>query len=170
MPGDIMSESVGGFAGIFMQGDGDRAGELLGMLNPIHRTDTQAGVNRYKAEPYVIAADIYSQTPHVGRGGWTWYTGSAAWMYRVTLEGLLGFRVNGAHLYIDPCIPRSWIGFEISYHYRSSRYEISVDNPTNVCRGIAMIKLDDALLKPDAPILLVDDGALHHISLTLGAL
>jgi cyclic beta-1,2-glucan synthetase len=153
-----------------MQGDGDRAGELLGMLNPIHRTDTQAGVNRYKAEPYVIAADIYSQTPHVGRGGWTWYTGSAAWMYRVTLEGLLGFRVNGAHLYIDPCIPRSWIGFEISYHYRSSRYEISVDNPTNVCRGIAMIKLDDALLKPDAPILLVDDGALHHISLTLGAL
>ena len=81
-----------------MQGDGDKAGELLSMLNPIHHADNPAGVHRYKVEPYVVCADVYSEPPHVGRGGWTWYTGSAGWMYRVALEWLLGFRVQGAKL------------------------------------------------------------------------
>ena len=119
-----------------MQGDGDRAGELLSMLNPIHHADSPTGIHRYKVEPYVVCADLYSEPPHVGRGGWTWYTGSAGWMYRVALEGLLGFRLQGANLALDPCIPRSWPGFEIAFRYRSARYEIAVENPLGVCRGV----------------------------------
>ena len=112
-----------------MQGDGDRAGELLSMLNPIHHADSPTAIHRYKVEPYVVCADLYSEPPHVGRGGWTWYTGSAGWMYRVALEGLLGFQLHGATLALDPCIPRNWPGFEIAFRYRSARYEIAVKNP-----------------------------------------
>ncbi len=98
-----------------MQGDGDKAAELLSMLNPIHHADGPTGVQRYKVEPYVACADLYSVPPHVGRGGWTWYTGSAGWMYRVALEWLLGFRLQGNNLVLDPCIPRGWPGFEITF-------------------------------------------------------
>ncbi len=129
-----------------MQGDGDRAGELLSMLNPIRHADTPTGVHRYKVEPYVVAADIYSEPPHVGRGGWTWYTGSAGWMYRVALEGLLGFHVQGASLLLDPCIPRAWPGFEIAFRHRSARYEIAVENPHGVCRGLVSLTLDGKML------------------------
>ncbi len=87
-------------------GDGDKASELFRMLNPIHRTTSRAGVQRYKVEPYVVAGDIYGEPPHVGRGGWTWYSGSAGWLYRAGMEWILGFRVRGATLSIDPCIPR----------------------------------------------------------------
>lgn len=151
------------------QGDGDRAGELLAMLNPIRHSDTPGATDRYKVEPYVIAADVYSHPPHVGRGGWTWYTGSAAWMYRVALEGLLGFRIEGAHLHLDPCIPRSWAGFEIAFRHGSTRYRITVENPNGVCRGVAAAILDGASLVPGAPISMVDDGAEHQLRVTLGA-
>jgi cyclic beta-1,2-glucan synthetase len=151
-----------------MKGDGDRAGELLSLLNPIHHGDTPGAINRYKVEPYVVAADVYSQPPHVGRGGWTWYTGSAAWMYRVSLEALLGFRVKGAHLHLDPCIPRGWPGFEIAYRRGSSRYRISVDNPHGNNRGVVATSLDGVPLTAGAPIPLVDDGGTHHIHVTLG--
>lgn len=96
------------------QGKGDKAGTLLSLLNPINHALTPEQVERYRVEPYVVAADIYSEAPHVGRGGWTWYTGSAAWMYRAGLEGLLGIRRQGAWLLIDPCIPVTWSGFEVS--------------------------------------------------------
>ena len=109
-------------------GDGDRAAELFAMLNPINHARTGAGVHRYKVEPYVVAADVYAEPPHVGRGGWTWYTGSAGWMYRAGLEWILGFRLRGARLVIDPCIPRAWPGFEMVFRYRSARYEIVVEN------------------------------------------
>ena len=152
-----------------MQGDGDRAGEILAMLNPIRHGDTSAAINRYKVEPYVICADIYSQTPHVGRGGWTWYTGSAAWMYRVSLEALLGFRKAGATLQIDPCIPHDWPGFGIVFRHGSATYDIVVDNPDGVCRGVIAVRLDDAALPASAPVVLVDDGATHRLHITLGA-
>jgi cyclic beta-1,2-glucan synthetase len=152
-----------------IQGDGDRAGEILAMLNPIRHADTAAAISRYKVEPYVICADVYSQAPHVGRGGWTWYTGSAAWMYRVSLEGVLGFRLTGNTLRIDPCIPHGWPGFTIVFRYRSTTYDIAVDNPDGVCRGVVAIRLDDAVLPISAPIALVDDGARHRLHLTLGA-
>jgi cyclic beta-1,2-glucan synthetase len=153
-----------------MQGDGDRAGELLAMLNPIHHGGSPDRIQRYKVEPYVACADVYSVPPHVGRGGWTWYTGSAGWMYRVTLEWLLGFRVQGTNLVIDPCIPRGWPGFEISFRYRSARYDIAVENPLGVCRGVLGAKLDGEMLTPGKTLLipLVDDGATHKVQLVLG--
>src|SRR6185295_7499635 len=95
-------------------GDGERAAELFALLNPINHARTRADVERYKVEPYVIAADVYAEPPHVGRGGWTWYTGSAGWMYRAGLESILGIRVRGARLEIDPCIPGAWSGFSVA--------------------------------------------------------
>jgi cyclic beta-1,2-glucan synthetase len=152
-----------------MQGDGDRAGELLSMLNPIGHAENAAAAHRYRVEPYVACADVYSVPPHVGRGGWTWYTGSAGWMYRVALERILGFRLQGDNLLLDPCIPKAWPSYEISFRRGSTRYEISVENPLGVCRGVLAIKLDDQMLtvKP-ALVRLVDDGSTHRVKVVLG--
>ncbi|HQT77358.1 MAG TPA: glycosyl transferase, partial [Rhodopila sp.] len=154
-----------------MQGDGDKAGELLSMLNPIRHADSPAGVQRYKVEPYVVCADLYSEPPHTGRGGWTWYTGSAGWLYRVALEWLLGFRLHGATLEVDPCVPGDWPGFEIAFRYHSARYEIVVQNPHGVCRGIQSTTLDDKILAGGKRVLvpLVDDGITHRVHVVLGA-
>ncbi|MGH8946382.1 MAG: GH36-type glycosyl hydrolase domain-containing protein [Acidimicrobiia bacterium] len=149
-------------------GDGDRAGELFGLLNPINHASTRAGIHRYRVEPYVAAADVYSEAPHVGRGGWTWYTGSAGWMYRAGVEWILGFRLRGSRLVIDPCIPRAWRGFEIAFRYHSSRYEIQVSNPSGVSRGVVGLIMDDTILPPEAGLELVDDGSTHQVRVTLG--
>jgi cyclic beta-1,2-glucan synthetase len=149
-------------------GDGDRAGELFGLLNPINHASTRAGVHRYRVEPYVAAADVYSEAPHVGRGGWTWYTGSAGWMYRAGVEWILGFRLRGTRLVIDPCIPRAWRGFEIAFRYHSARYVIHVSNPNGVTKGVAGLILDDATLPPDSELKLVDDGSTHQVEVILG--
>ncbi len=153
-----------------MLGDGDKAGELLSMLNPIRHADSPSGMARYKVEPYVVCADLYSMPPHVGRGGWTWYTGSAGWLYRLALEWVLGFRVQGTNLVLDPCIPHGWPSFEITFRYRSSLYEITVENPLGVCRGILAIKLDGEMLTSAGDLLipLVDDGATHGVRVVLG--
>ncbi len=151
-------------------GDGDRAAELFSLLNPIHHSATRAGVRRYKVEPYAIAADVYSVAPHVGRGGWTWYTGSAGWMYRAGLEWILGFRVRGESLELEPCVPASWPGFEIAFRFRSSRYQISVENPAGKGRGVAHAELDGKALAVGAParIPLADDGEVHQVRVVLG--
>ncbi len=150
-------------------GDGDRAGELFSMLNPINHASSRAGVQGYKVEPYVMAADVYSEPPHVGRGGWTWYTGSAGWMYQAGMEWILGFRLRGTTLLIDPCIPRAWPGFEMTFRYHSATYEIVVRNPGGVCRGVASAELDGrALSAGAAAIPLADDGATHRVSVVLG--
>jgi cyclic beta-1,2-glucan synthetase len=153
-----------------MQGDGDKAGDLISMLNPIRHGDSPTGIHRYKVEPYVLCADVYSEPPNVGRGGWTWYTGSAGWMYRVALERLLGFRVHGPQLTLDPCIPRRWPGFQIAYRYRSAVYEIRVENPHEVSRGIATLILDGESLGggQSVAIPLLDDGAVHTVDVILG--
>jgi cyclic beta-1,2-glucan synthetase len=153
-----------------MRGDGDKGGELLSMLNPIRHADSPSAMQRYKVEPYVACADVYSEAPHVGRGGWTWYTGSAGWMYRVALEWSLGFRVQGGTLLLDPCIPRNWPGFEIAFQYRSARYEIQVANPNAVCGGVKSLRLDGQMLATDTqfPIPLVDDGKTHQVLVVLG--
>src|SRR5215831_4527793 len=150
-------------------GDGDKAGELFAMLNPINHANTRAGVSRYKVEPYVMAADIYAAAPHVGRGGWTWYTGSAGWMYRAGVEWVLGFRVRGTKLYFDPCIPRAWRNFEITFRYHSSRYEIVVENPDGVARGVTSVEFDGAPLVGSRHIQLADDGATHRVRVILGS-
>jgi cyclic beta-1,2-glucan synthetase len=152
-----------------MLGDGDRAVELFSMLNPINHARTRAAIDRYKVEPYVICADVYSVPPHAGRGGWTWYTGSAGWMYRAGTEWILGINVRGQKLRVDPCIPRAWVGFEFTYRYGSSRYSVAVKNPRGVSRGIAHAALDGRELAGAAlEINLVDDGRYHHCEVTLG--
>ncbi len=151
-----------------MLGDGDKAGELFAILNPVHRTSTRAGVHRYKAEPYVVAADVYAEAPHVGRGGWSWYTGSAGWMHRAGLEWILGFRLRGDRLDLDPCIPRAWRGFEIRFRHHSSRYEIVVENPKGVMRGVSSVEVDGAALPGGSGVALSDDGRVHRVRVVLG--
>src|ERR1019366_2214611 len=123
-------------------GDGDKAAELFAILNPITRTSTPQGVQRYRVEPYVAVGDVYSEAQNVGRGGWTWYTGAAGWMYRAGIEWLLGVRVEGARLVVDPCIRSDWPGFTATLRHRSARYDITVENPGGVCRGVAVLELD----------------------------
>jgi cyclic beta-1,2-glucan synthetase len=150
-------------------GDGDKAAELLSLLNPINHARTWTAAQRYKVEPYVVCADVYSVSPHVGRGGWSWYTGSSGWMYRAGLESILGFTVEGNTLRVDPCMPRAWRDFEIAFCHRTTRYEVFVDNHAGVCRGIARLELDDQVLPHGSmPITLVDDGKTHHVRVTLG--
>ncbi|WP_263147838.1 glucoamylase family protein [Pseudomonas sp. RIT-PI-AD] len=123
-------------------GNGDKAGELFALLNPINHARTPAQASRYKVEPYVVAADVYSVAPHAGRGGWTWYTGSAGWMYRAGMEGLLGIRREGGFLVIDPCIPSGWPGFDAQIELQSTRYAVRVDSPAARCRGVTDAQLD----------------------------
>ncbi len=152
-----------------MLGHGARAAELLALLNPINHTSSRADVQRYKVEPYVVAADVYSVAPHVGRGGWTWYTGSSGWLYRAGLEWVLGFRVRAGTLLVAPCIPADWPSFEIRFRHRSTRYEIRVANPERVCRGVAQMELDGMQLPSgQTQVALADDGGMHVLRVTLG--
>jgi cyclic beta-1,2-glucan synthetase len=154
-------------------GNGDRAAEVFSLLNPINRSRSRAAVDRYRVEPYVVSADVYSQSPHSGRGGWTWYTGSSGWMYRAGMEWILGCRIQSNTLLLDPCIPRAWPGFEITYAHRTARYTIAVENPGGVSRGIMCWKLDgvaQAAPPPGSPLrlTLADDGVTHHVRVTMG--
>jgi len=152
-----------------MLGNGNKAVELFSLLNPISHASTRAGVRRYKVEPYVVAADIYSEPPHTGHGGWTWYTGSAAWLYRAGIESILGLRRHGAHLVFDPCVPKHWPGFEITYRHGEAHYHIAVENPHGVCCGIATAELDGAALGTDPlRIPLSEIGATHSVRVVLG--
>jgi cyclic beta-1,2-glucan synthetase len=167
--GQYTHASIWSVIAFAMLGDGDKACELFSILNPINHANSRAGIQRYKVEPYVMCADLYSTAPHVGRGGWTWYTGSAGWMYRAGLEWMLGFRLRGKTLLIDPCIPARWPGFEISYRFGATRYEIAVENPHSVSRGVTSAELDGkALAAGPAEIPLVDDGAAHRVKIILG--
>jgi cyclic beta-1,2-glucan synthetase len=151
-----------------MLGDGDRAAELFAILNPINHTSTPVGIQRYKVEPYVLAGDVYAEPPHAGRGGWTWYTGSAGWMYRAGLEWILGFRLRGTRLVIDPCIPRAWQGFTIAFRYHSARYDIVVENPQGVTRGVSSVEVDGVSYQGQASIPLAADQKRHRIRVVLG--
>ena len=151
-----------------MLGEGDKAFELFDLLSPIRHTSRRADLHRYKGEPYAVAADVYSQPPHVGRAGWTWYTGAAGWLYRAGLESILGFRKRGAALCLDPCIPRAWKGFEIAYRHGGTLYRITVENPKGVCRGVSRISLDGTELSGEALVPLCDDGSEHRVRVLLG--
>jgi cyclic beta-1,2-glucan synthetase len=148
-------------------GEGDKAFALYSMLNPIHHASSRAASYTYKVEPYVIAADIYANPQHMGRGGWTWYTGSSGWMYRAGLESILGFYLEGDRLRIDPCIPKNWPGFEIAYRYKSTLYTIKVENRAGVNRGVVGIKLDGQEIGK-VPIPLKDDGGKHVVQVVMG--
>src|SRR4029453_936149 len=148
---------------------GDKAGRLFSILNPINHAGTRAGVYKYKVEPYVAAADVYAEPPHTGRGGWTWYTGSAGWMYRAGIEWIRGFRFRGAVLHIDPCIPRWWPGYRVTFRYHSATYELVVENPRGANWGVSRLVVDGKEVPTDArEVPLKSDGKAHLIEVTLG--
>ncbi|MBK9061972.1 MAG: carbohydrate-binding protein [Acidobacteria bacterium] len=149
-------------------GHGDEAVELFHMLNPVNHSRTRADVERYKTEPWVLAGDVYDHPAHRGRGGWTWYTGSAGWMYRVAVEGIFGLERRGAVFSVDPCIASSWPSCSLEWTFGRTRYTIVVENPERSCRGVASATLDGAPVAPDA-VPLVDDGAEHRVLVRLGA-
>ncbi len=147
-------------------GQGKRAAELFNLLNPIHHTASPEGLERYKVEPYVVCADVYGAPPHTGRGGWTWYTGSASWLYRVGLEAILGFRLRGTRLEFNPCIPPGWAGYEITYRHRSSTYHVVVENSASSGRDVRSVSVDGRPV-PDRVVELADDGRQHEVHVAL---
>jgi len=148
-------------------GNGKQAGELFDLLNPIFHSDSEQKAVEYRVEPYVISADIYSMPPYLHRGGWTWYTGSAAWMYRFGLTALLGFKKTGDTLRIEPVIPPTWDGFEITYQFGAASYHIKVNNPAHIAHNVQLVKLDGKMLD-DQNIPLIDDGEEHNVEVILG--
>jgi cyclic beta-1,2-glucan synthetase len=150
-----------------LQGSGDRAFELFQMLNPLNHAQTLEQVNKYQVEPYVVAADVYAHPQHRGRGGWTWYTGSAGWMYRIGVESILGLQRRGDCLNIAPCIPRAWQNYRITYRLGNTQYEIEVENPNGVNRGVARVEMDGKTLsEPQIPLRQAEK--IHHIRIVLG--
>ncbi len=146
-------------------GDAARAWELVSIINPLNHARTPEEAQVYKAEPYVVAADVYAVAPHVGRGGWTWYTGSAAWMYRLILESLLGLRLEANHLRFVPCLPADWSGFSLRYRFRETLYRIRVhqqDNAAGATPGAIDVSLD-GVSQPGGSVPLTDDRAEHEV-------
>jgi cyclic beta-1,2-glucan synthetase len=145
-----------------MRGDGDRAFALYQMLNPLMHARTPAEVATYKVEPYVIAADVYTADGQLGRGGWTWYTGSASWMYRVGVETILGVTRRGDRLTIIPRVPASWPEYGVTYRFGEAQYDIVVERPALVAARGAIVTVD-GVARPDAWIPLADDGKRHAV-------
>jgi cyclic beta-1,2-glucan synthetase len=141
-------------------GDGERATQLLRMLNPVEHAREPQDVQRYAVEPYVVAADVYNLRGKVGRGGWTWYTGSAGWMYRAWIEEIFGLKVRGNELRVEPTIPAAWDGFRVRYCYRDAIYEVKVENPDHVSQGVAWIEMDGRRL--DQLAIPLDGSAVKH--------
>jgi len=152
-----------------MQGDGDEAFDLLSLINPVsHALDPDA-VARYQVEPYVVAADVYAVAPHIGRGGWTWYTGAAAWLYRVALQDMLGMRVENREgrdvLIVDPCIPKAWPEYEMTLRHGGGAWHVRVENPRGVNRGVERVTVDGQAV-PGQAVLLEGSGA-HEVVVTM---
>ncbi len=146
--------------------NGDRVGEYFKIINPIEHTRTKEGVLRYKVEPYVVAADVYANNSMLGRGGWTWYTGSSSWLYIAGLEYLLGIKKKGDILVIDPCIPHNWKNFKVEYKYKNTDYTIKVSNPNEKTHQIKTISLDNNFIKTNE-ISLINDGKNHVIEIEM---
>jgi cyclic beta-1,2-glucan synthetase len=149
-------------------GNGDRVAELMAMLNPIKRTTNAQELERYRIEPYVVPGDVYA-APHAGRGGWSWYTGSAGWLYRAGTEWMLGLRVRSGRLMIDPCIPGAWPAYSMTLLWGAARYEIAVENPHGVSRGVCTLELDGAPADRAAGIALTKDEGVHRVRAVLGS-
>lgn len=159
-----------------MLGDRERAWELFGMLNPIHHGSQLDEIERYKVEPYVMCADVYGAPPHTGRGGWTWYTGAAGWMYRLTVETLLGLHLEGEHLRIAPCIPTHWESYKIKYRFHDTFYHIKIRRVGEKPEHVLRVTLDGVVTKgsdikgtgkPQGMISLVDDHRDHFVEVEL---
>jgi cellobiose phosphorylase len=145
-----------------------RAVELFDLLNPVRHAASRDGVERYKVEPYVVSADVYGVAPHTGRGGWTWYTGSASWLYRVGLEAILGFHLRGTRLELHPCVPPGWSGYEITYRHRSATYHVVVENSRGSGRRVRGLSVDGRAMS-ESVVELADDGRRHEVWIALGS-
>jgi cellobiose phosphorylase len=153
-------------------GDRRRAWDVLNLINPARHALTAEGVATYKVEPYVVSADVYALAPHTGRGGWSWYTGSAGWMYRLLLEALLGLQITVGRLRFVPCLPADWPEFSIDYRYRETPYHIVVSQTPSGAEarmGVSRLTLD-GVEQAGQSLLLVDDGQPHQVTVTLAAL
>jgi cyclic beta-1,2-glucan glucanotransferase len=148
-------------------GSGDEAAEVFHLLNPVNHARLSTDSARYQLEPYVIAGDVYNHPDHRGRGGWSWYTGSAGWMYQAAIESILGLRRAGITFAVNPCVPSSWPAYQITWRYLDTSYHISVTNPEGRCHGVVCAKLDGAVVDHQA-IALVNDGLSHEVSIALG--
>jgi cellobiose phosphorylase len=145
-------------------GDCSRAWEMLAMINPVNHAGSPEKIATYKVEPYVVAADVYAVSPHVGRGGWTWYTGSAGWMYTLILESLLGLRLEKDKLRFAPCLPADWESFKVHYRYRETVYHITVfQEGDGGATGVTV----DGVGQPDNAIPLLDDLREHSVEIRI---
>ncbi|WP_332836247.1 GH36-type glycosyl hydrolase domain-containing protein [Sulfuriferula nivalis] len=149
-----------------MMGERDRAWELFAMLNPVHHSSTPEQIARYKVEPYVMCADIYGAPPHTSRGGWTWYTGAAGWMYRLTLETLLGLQLEVDHLRIAPCVPSTWKSYKVHYRYRETTYHITINCGADQSKQEVIM---DGVKCTGNRIPLVDDRQEHKVEVNVAA-
>jgi cellobiose phosphorylase len=146
-------------------GDVEHAWELLSIINPLNHASTREDIEIYKAEPYVVAADVYSLSPHTGRGGWTWYTGSAGWMYRLILESLLGLKLEVDKLRFAPCLPADWKSYKVHYRYRETLYHIAILQTLGPNNGITVTV--DGIKQDDEAISLVDDRQEHSVEVKI---
>ena len=148
-------------------GDAQRAWQVMDLINPLHHGRTPEEVAIYKVEPYVVAADVYSVAPHTGRGGWTWYTGSAGWMYRLIVESLLGLSLHvddtGARLLIRPCLPAGWPGYHVDYRFRETTYRIDIVRTGGAMPSVTV----DGELQSGTGVALVDDGVAHVVRVVM---
>jgi cellobiose phosphorylase len=154
-----------------MLGDTDRAWEMFAMLNPVHHGSEPEQIERYEVEPYVMCADIYGAAPHTGRGGWTWYTGAAGWMYRLTVETLLGLQLEIDHLRIAPCIPVHWDSYKIHYRFRETVYHITIRRAAGKSNRVSCVTVDGVVINGKdgvGRIPLVDDRQEHNVEVQLG--
>lgn len=154
----IIAESLLGF--------GNKAGEYYRMINPIEHSRTKEAARKYKVEPYVVSADIYGQKNLAGRGGWTWYTGSASWMYEAGIKYLLGLRIENQKLKLEPCIPSHWKEYSIRYQYGASIYHIHVSNPEGKEKGVTKFKVNEQEV-PEKEIALNASGGIYRIEVTM---
>ena len=145
-------------------GDNNRVWELLNMINPVNHGKTAEEIASYKVEPYVLAADVYLRTPHAGRGGWTWYTGSAGWLYRLITESFLGLQLEVNKLKFVPCIPKEWEFFKVHYRYRNTVYHIVVTQKDSVAEMMVTV---DGVEQEDKMITLIDDAVDHQVQVAV---
>lgn len=149
-------------------GEGDKAFGCFELINPINHTQNEKEYSKYKLEPYVMAADVYAVSPNAGRGGWSWYTGSAGWMYKTGLENMLGFQKTGKTITINPCIPHQWKEYVLRYKYFDTFYKITIFNPDGVSKGVSRVSVDGNTVE-GSTISLVDDGETHDVNVIMGA-
>lgn len=151
-----------------MMSEKEKAAELFNLLNPVNHGRTPEEVDIYKVEPYVLAADVYSQEPYIGRGGWTWYTGSSSWMYRAGMESILGFHILGNEVLLRPCIPQAWKHYRIRYRFQETEFDFIFENPAGTYDEITHGTFDGVPLRDPHRIKLINDGEIHRVILTLG--